>query len=52
MKKIKNRIIQLIVLLKCIYYGFYCKMKKIEMQDIWLISERGDEARDNRIYFL
>lgn len=36
---------------KYFYYSLYCKIKKIENPSIWLISERGDDARDNGLHF-
>ena len=47
MKKLKLRAHQIIVILKYCFYWCYCKIKRIKNEDVWLISERGDEARDN-----
>lgn len=51
MKKLKLRIHQIIVILKYCYYWCYCKIRKIKNDEVWLISERGDEARDNGYSF-
>ena len=29
------------------YYSIFCSINNIENNDVWLISERGDDARDN-----
>ena len=51
MKKFKLRCHQIMAILKYIYYYCYCKILKIHNDDVWLISERGDEARDNAYAF-
>lgn len=51
MKKVKIRIKQFGILLKTIYYYLYCKIKRINNEEVWVISERGDEARDNGYAF-
>lgn len=51
MKKLKQRLHQFSVLSKYTYYKLYCKVKKINHKDVWLISERGTEARDNGYAF-
>jgi hypothetical protein len=51
MKKVKLRITQILVILQYIYYWFYCKIFRIKNDDVWLLSERGDEARDNAYCF-
>ncbi|MBR3255372.1 MAG: CDP-glycerol glycerophosphotransferase family protein [Clostridia bacterium] len=40
----KNEIISL---LKYYYYRIYVFIKRIKNDDLWIISERGDDARDN-----
>ncbi len=51
----KNKTKKIIKIIKCIllyfYYSLYCKIKKIKNDNIWLISERGNEARDNSYHF-
>ena len=51
----KNKIKKIFKMIKCLFlyikYYFYCKIKKINNDDIWLISERGIDARDNGIHF-
>lgn len=51
MKKIKSRINQFVILIKYKYYYLYCKIKKIDNSNVWLISERGIDARDNGFVF-
>ena len=47
----KSKIKKFSKIIKCIllyiYYFLYCKLKKINNSDIWLLSERGTDARDN-----
>lgn len=38
-------------MIKYYYYFCYCKIRKIKNDDIWLISERGTDARDNSYHF-
>lgn len=40
-----------ITMIKYFYYCLYCKIKKIKNDDVWLISERGYEAKDNGFAF-
>lgn len=51
MKKFKLRCHQLIVFVKYCYYFFFCKIHKITNENTWIISERGDDARDNGYAF-
>lgn len=51
MKKFKLRCHQLIVFIRYCYYFIYCKIHKIINEDTWIISERGDDARDNGYAF-
>lgn len=51
MKKFKLRCHQLIAFIKYCYYCIYCKIHKIHNEDKWIISERGDDARDNGYAF-
>lgn len=51
MQKIKNRMKQLKVFIKSYIYYIFVNMKKIRNDDIWLISERGNDARDNGYTF-
>lgn len=51
MNKLKNRFIQLYIIL---FYYICCILVfifRIKNDDVWLISERGDEARDNGYSF-
>lgn len=50
-KKLKLRTHQMIVLIKYIYFVLYCKARHISNENVWLISERGNEARDNGYFF-
>ncbi len=51
----KNKIKKIMKIINCmvkyLYYAFYCKVKKIKNENIWLISERGNDARDNAYHF-
>lgn len=47
MRKLKRIFKMINVLIKYIYYMSYCKFRKIESNSLWLISERGNDARDN-----
>ena len=51
MKKFNVRLHQIVVIIKYIFYFVYCKIKKINNNDMWIISERGNEARDNGYSF-
>lgn len=51
MKKLKLRFHQIIVIFKYIFFLILCKILKYSNDDAWLISERGDEARDNGFSF-
>ena len=48
---VKKTFIAIIDFMVYFYYFFYCKIKKIKNDDIWLISERGVDARDNGYVF-
>jgi CDP-glycerol glycerophosphotransferase (TagB/SpsB family) len=50
-KKVKLRALQLFVLIKYIIIFCICKLFRIKNECVWLISERGDEARDNGFAF-
>ena len=53
-RKYKKIFTQGWVLLKYIYFKIYCffsKKVKIEYKNCWLISEHGDDARDNGYFF-
>ena len=53
-KKLKKVFTQGWILIKFIYYKIYCffrKNKCIEYNDCWLISEHGNDARDNGFFF-
>lgn len=39
------------VLIKYFYYSLYCKIARINNDGVWLISERGIDARDNGYAF-
>ncbi len=51
----KYKLKKILKMIKCallyIFYYIYCKIKKINNDDIWLISERGTDARDNGYFF-
>lgn len=51
----KKKIYKIIGMLQCfvkyIICKLYCRIKKINNEDVWLISERGIDARDNSIHF-
>lgn len=49
--KIKKISKMLLCIFKYIYFLIYCKNKKINNKNIWLISERGIDARDNAYHF-
>ena len=51
MRKIKKIVNNIIVLIKFYYFKLCCKLIKTKEDDIWLISERGEEARDNSYHF-
>ena len=54
MKKFKIRLYEILIILKYTYYKIYCyifKRKVTIFSNCWIISERGNEARDNG-YFL
>lgn len=50
-KKIYLRFHQLGVFLKFCFYWCYCQIFRIRNDSMWLLSERGDEARDNGYAF-
>ena len=51
----KDKIFKILKIINCFYkylfYKCYCKIKRINNNDIWLISERGVDARDNGYHF-
>ena len=51
MKKIIMRFHQLVVFIKYVYFYLYCNLFNIDNKNVWLISERGNEARDNGYAF-
>lgn len=51
MTKFKVRLYQISVIIKYIFYFIYCRIKNINNADIWIVSERGNEARDNGYAF-
>lgn len=50
-RKIKIRFNQLHIFTKYLYYYFYCNFFGISNNEVWLISERGIDARDNGFAF-
>lgn len=42
--------ILLLVFVKYCFFQFYCFSRQINNHEVWLISERGDDARDNSYY--
>lgn len=50
-KKIKLRFLQLFVFIEFTIIFCFCKLFRIKNDEVWLISERGDEARDNGYAF-
>ena len=48
---IKKRLKQLIIFIKCYYYSTIYRRKKNSNEDVWLICERGNDARDNGYTF-
>ena len=53
-KKIKKVFTQGWILIKFIYYKIYClfrKKKCLKYKECWLISEHGNDARDNGYFF-
>lgn len=50
MKKIAKLFGILVELEKYVFYFLYVKIKHINNDSVWLISERGTEARDNSYY--
>lgn len=50
-KKLKLRTKQVCVLVKYVFYVLYCRLRKVNNSSVWLISERGNEARDNGFAF-
>jgi len=46
-KKIKKIVKIFLTLIKYYYYKLYCSFFKIRNDDVWIISERGIDARDN-----
>lgn len=51
MLEIKRRFMQTKVIVKYLITILYCKIKREKINDVWLISERGDDARDNGYVF-
>ena len=51
MKKIKFIIISFIDFIRYLINSLYYNLLKNKVEDVWLISERGIEARDNGYYF-
>ena len=49
--KIKKILKMSIALAKYCYYSSTCRIKRIDNSDVWLISERGVDARDNGFHF-
>lgn len=47
MKKISKILNMFNALVKYKYYFFYCKFSRINNKNVWIISERGNDARDN-----
>ena len=50
-RKLKKIEKMFICLLKYIYYFILCKVKRINNDSVWLIAERGNDARDNSYHF-
>ena len=51
MKKIKLRIKQIYCMLLYFIIYVFCKLFRIKSSDIWLIADRGNEAKDNGYFF-
>lgn len=51
MNKLKFIFTSLIDIIIYFYYKIYFKLKRIAQLDVWLISERGIDARDNGYWF-
>lgn len=51
MKKILRRMLQVIYLIKYVISLIVAPFFRKKYNDVWLIAERGDEARDNGFYF-
>lgn len=51
----KNRIRKIFKIIRCFFTYIiavvYCHIRKVNNNDIWLISERGTDARDNGYHF-
>lgn len=51
MKKMQKIFRQFLLLVKFVYYKIYSDIMKIDYGDLWIISERGIDARDNGYHF-
>ena len=51
METLKRRIVQLTVIIRYVLCLCYVKIFHINHPEVWLISERGDDARDNGYAF-
>ena len=51
MRKVKVRLLQLITIIRYVFFKLISFTYKNKYSDVWLISERGDEARDNAYVF-
>lgn len=51
MSELSRRIMQLKVIIKYVIVLLYCKITKKKITNVWLISERGNDARDNGYVF-
>ena len=52
MKNKLRKILKVIVAItKYVFYSIACLIKRIDNSEVWLISERGIDARDNGLYF-
>lgn len=51
----KNKVKKILKMFRCLflyyYYSAFCRIKKIDNSNVWLLSERGTEARDNAYHF-
>ena len=52
LNKIRVRINQAFIIFKYFFVKIFSKLSLKKPKKIWLISERGDEARDNGIIFI
>lgn len=52
MKSRTKKILKMIkTISKYLFYSFICKVKRIDNSDVWLLAERGVDARDNTYHF-